>query len=175
MCTKIKVSDISNRIHPPLLRALPVFSLYSFSSMILFSSPQPLLSVHHHRRVSNPCESLCKIKVVSNLDSFIHHGMIDCTSLICSNHNLHRFILRGMVDYTRTSGHEDGYFPNIKHLYGNIHKFIVFIHKPLYQTTVVYCNPVFHRSYLCMDRPTIFTRFPRKCGACSGSSQQKYV
>ena len=121
---------------------------YSFSSMISFSSPHPLLSVHHHHRVSNLCESSRKIKAVSNLDRFIDHGMVDRTSQICSNCNLHHFILHGMVDHTRliwsgcnlrrfivcawltvpgTSGHKDGYFHNTQHLYGNICKFIVFV------------------------------------------------
>ena len=47
----------------------------------------------------------------------------------------------------------------------------LFVHEPPCQTTVVCCNPVFHHDYLCMDHPTVFTRFPRKCGAYSGSLQ----
>ena len=40
----------------------------------------------------------------------------------------------------------------------------LFVHEPLYKTTVVCRNPVFRHSYLCMDHTTIFTCFPHKCG-----------
>ena len=47
----------------------------------------------------------------------------------------------------------------------------LFVHEPPYQTTVVCCNLVFHRGRSHMDHPTIFMRFPCKCGARSGSPQ----
>ena len=47
----------------------------------------------------------------------------------------------------------------------------LFVHEPPYQTTVVCCNPVFHHGRSHMDHPAVFTCFPHKCGARSGSPQ----
>ena len=81
---------------------------------------------------------------VSNLRRFIHHGMVDHTSLIWINHILCRFIARDMVDHTSliwsyhnfyhslfvawltlpakygTSVNETEYFYITQHLYGSI-------------------------------------------------------
>ena len=41
-------------------------------------------------------------------------------------------------------------------LYGSIRKFIVFVHEPPYQTTVMCCNPVFRFGSSRMDHHTSF-------------------
>ena len=101
-CPKLKVSDVQpysssalmcSPCFQPLLSS--IVSLARYRSL-LFS----LSSVHRHHRVSNPCKSLCKIKIVSNLDCFIDRGTVDRTNLIWSGCNLLCFILCGMVDCT---------------------------------------------------------------------------
>ena len=51
---------------------------------------------------------------------------------------------------------EAKYFCITQHLYGSIHKFIMFVYEPLYQIVVVCCNPFFRHGSSCMDHGTIF-------------------
>ena len=122
--------------------------------------------------------------------------MVDPTSLIWSVRNLCRFIVRAWLTLPALYGvsvifaaslfvHGWPYQPYMERQDTKTDMFAIhstcmeisvslsclFVHEPPYQTTVVCCNPVFHRGRSCMDHPTVFTRFPRKCGARSGSPQ----
>ena len=128
------------------------------SSTILFS--QPLISVHRcprpkMSRLSNTHECTCQIKSVILA--------IDTISLIWSNRNLHRFILRGMVDPTSLIWNvstQSRIFLHHKALVWGVSVSLscLFVHEPPYQTTPVCCIPVFRCCLSHMDHPTIFTQ-----------------
>ena len=72
---------------------------------------------------------------VSNLRHFIHRGIVDRPSLIWSYYNLCcLFFVTWLTipDKYGTTVNEAEHFCVTQHLYGSIHKFIVFVHEPPY-------------------------------------------
>ena len=81
--------------------------LFLLARTALLSPVSPLFpSYKQFNSISYVLCMTCKMNIVSNLHCFIHRGMVDPTSLIWSNRNLCRFILRGTVDCQPNMEHQ---------------------------------------------------------------------